>query len=63
MKNLLALFLLCALPVIWMQPERASSDEPERIYLWQEYKKNPITYDIAVGPTYVWAVHPEGVIR
>lgn len=63
MKNLLALFLLCALSVIWMQPEGARSDEPERMYLWQEYKKNPATYDVAADSTYVWAAYGEGVIR
>ncbi|MBP6470297.1 MAG: hypothetical protein KBE23_01980 [Chloroflexi bacterium] len=63
MKKLFVLFLLCVFSGLWLQTEQTRGAEPEKLYVWQEYKRNPAIYDVAVGSTYIWGAYPDGVIR
>jgi ligand-binding sensor domain-containing protein len=63
MKKLFVLLLLCIFAGLWLQTEKTRGAEPEKLYVWQEHKKNPTIYNVAVGQTYIWGAYPEGVIR
>jgi ligand-binding sensor domain-containing protein len=63
MKNCLVVCFLFLLSGLLFRPSVTRSEEPPIQYIWQEYKANPATYDVAVEPNYVWASYLDGVIR
>jgi len=62
-RKLLALFFVIMLSSLLFSSENADGREMEKLYIWQEYEKNPTIYDVAVDSTYIWGAYPEGLIR
>jgi ligand-binding sensor domain-containing protein len=63
MKIQFLLLALCLSVGIFIRPESIHGEVQENIHIWQEFKNNPNTSDVAADSTYVWSVYSGGVIR
>lgn len=63
MKKAFLLLAVCLLSLLFISPESTHSETQENVFLWQEFKTNPRTFDIAAGPTYAWGAYENNVLR